>query len=208
MKDEMKIGYIRISKAGPNRKEQESALRTVGIEDFSVAGAVYVDDPEKTKNKMTQLPSREAAIASLRAGDEFVVASAGRLGTSADDVLEALKAITENGAAVYDVAVGERIVFDQAVIVALAFMERARQEERKNILAKARAEKAALGAHRGPPIKLTGRAKEDAREAWEDMTLTASDVVKRSGVSESTLRRLFGPKGTPRFGRSDKASEK
>ena len=63
MKDEMKIGYIRISKAGPNRKEQESALRTVGIEDFSVAGTVYVDDPEKAKDKMTQLPSREAAIA-------------------------------------------------------------------------------------------------------------------------------------------------
>lgn len=206
----MKVGYVRISRAGPSEAEQTAALREAGIDDLSRQAPVFIDRPKEVKGKseVAQLAQREKAISSLRRGDILVVASAGRLGTTPSDLLVVLEAIADAGASIHDVAVGENIAFHHEVIAALAFLERAREEERRQILAKARAQKAALGAHRGPPVKLNGKAKEKAREAWEDITLTVQDVVKLSGVSEATLRRAFGPKGTPRFGRSDKTSNK
>jgi DNA-binding phage protein len=40
-----------------------------------------------------------------------------------------------------------------------------------------------------------------AAAAWADLTKTAAQAAEEFNVGARTLYRLFGPKGTPRFGK-------
>lgn len=199
----MDLSYIRETAGLPSRKEQEAALRSVGIEDFGDEAPVWIDRAMKRRPQPLKdaWPDLTEALRALREGDRLVIACAAVLGGSTGAVLPVLQEIGRRGATLYDVEAGKQIAWHPDAFEVLAFAERAESQTRKLVLKKAREGKIAAGAVGGAPIKLKGKALEAARERWMDLAQTAKEASDATGVSESTMRRLFGPKGTPVFGR-------
>ena len=197
-----KCGYIRLSKAAPSLKEQQAALRSVGLTDFSDEGPVFVDEPPRRRPKPGEDPlaQRRMAIVSIGPGDELVIASAARLGTSPSDVLAALVEIARRGGAVYDVEAGKPIRWHPDALDAIEFVQRAETGQRREVTTKMRAKKVAIGALGGAPVKLEGEALAEAKRLWADPAFSAAQVAEKAGVTERTLYRRLGERGTPRFG--------
>lgn len=195
----MRRGYIRLSKAGPSLEDQQKALVSAGIDDFSDYGPVYVDEVPKRRNAPT-LPQRYEAIRSLEAGDELVVSNASRLGTSAGDVLDAMRAIADRRAALYDAETGETVVWHPDATKVIEFARRAEGENRKEIAAKMRRSREASGKIGGAPEKLSGAALKEAKRLWADATLSSAQVAEQIGVNVRTLYRRLGDRGGKQFG--------
>lgn len=196
----MRLGYIRLSRAGPTRSEQEAALRAAGLDDFSADGPVYVDaEPRKrTPPGEDATPARSAAIHALRPGDELVIATASRIGATRADVLAALAAVTRAGAAVFDASAGATVRYHQDAAAAIAFAERAESEGQRERAARARK---GITRRAGPQPALTGKQLKEAEKLWTNPETSARQVADATGASVRTLYRRFGPKGTPVFGR-------
>lgn len=200
----MKRGYVRVSKAGPTLDEQREALAKAGITDFSDAGPVYVDMPPKGRRKPgadARLERRTDAIKGLRAGDVLVVSSPARLGTSTEDIMAVLAEIGRRQASVFDCSTRQTVEWHPQAAEVVAFAAAAETERRQEITRKARRVAAELGAVRGAARKLTPKRRAEAQALWADVLLTAAQVEERTGVPVRTLYRLFGPRGTPHFGK-------
>jgi DNA invertase Pin-like site-specific DNA recombinase len=195
----VKIGYMRQCAAGPTLAEQEALLRQAGIEDFARNAPIYIDKPRRRPVATT--PERDKMMRILRQGDVVVVAKASRLGTTRSDRLQALATITKRGASLYDADTGEAVQLQPEAIRAMAFLDRAESGLKREQAARMRQRKVALGATGGRPERLRGKTKAAAAAAWADITKTARDVALEFNVGARTLYRLFGPKGTPLFGR-------
>lgn len=195
----MKRGYIRLSKAGPTLEDQKAALAKAGIEDFSEHGHVYVDEIPNRRNEPL-LPQRAEAIRSLEAGDELVVTSASRLGPSTGDVLDAMKAIADRKAALYDVETGMAVVWHPDAMTVIEYARRAEGENRKEIAAKMRQSRVSSGKIGGAPEKLSGATLIEAERLWADATLSSAQVAEKIGVNVRTLYRRLGDRGGKQFG--------
>ncbi|MDB5358818.1 MAG: resolvase [Rhodospirillales bacterium] len=195
----MKRGYIRLSKAGPSLEEQQAALRSAGIEDFTDEGPVYVDQPAKRKQRAGDVvfPQREECIKRARPGDVVIVASPGRLATSADDALRMLAALGRKGAQLQIVSTGRTYHWDEAALDGLELAADTAMENRAEVTAKARA----AATERRPAPKLSGKLLARAKELWADPKLTAAQVEADVGVPIRTLYRRLGGRGTPSFGK-------
>ncbi len=187
----MRLGYIRIDRAGPSRQEQEAALRAAGMEDFSALGPVYVDEAPKRRPKpgVDPLPARTDALRALREGDELAIHSPARLGSSRGEVLAALEAVGRAGAAIYDCASGAAFPVHPDAAAAIAFAAEAESQGQRERAARARRGKT---RHAGPPPALTGKRLIQAGEAWADPAKSAEQVAKEVDASVSTLYRRFG----------------
>jgi DNA invertase Pin-like site-specific DNA recombinase len=199
----MKIGYMRESAAGPTLAEQQALLRLAGIVDFGRDAPVYTD--RRRKGPADATPERAKMLRHLRPGDVVVIAKATRLGTTRAAVLRAMADITARGASVHDVEVGEDLRLHPDAVRAIAFADRAESGAKRESAARMRTRQVALGATGGRPERLRGNAKAAAAAAWADLTKTARDVAAEFNVGARTLYRLFGPKGTPRFGKKPQA---
>lgn len=195
----MKIGYIRESASGPTLAEQQNALRSAGIVDFSSGSPVYTD--KRRKGPAAATVERDKMLRALRPGDVVMIAKASRLGTSRADVMAVLADITKRGATLHDIEAREDVQLHPDAMRAIAFADRADSGARREQLARMRSRKVALGAVGGRPEILKGKAKAAAAVAWADLTKTAAQVADEFNVGARTLYRLFGPKGTPRFGK-------
>jgi DNA invertase Pin-like site-specific DNA recombinase len=193
--------YMREMTGLPPIEDQEKALRSVGLV-FEKNAPIYIDRKPKRAVKGT-IPTPELILAfrSLRPGDELVIACASVLGGTRVSVLNALQEIGKRQASVLDVGANTTVAYVPEALAMIAFAERAESQMRVAVLKKARLRKVELGAVGGKPAALEGKALEDARARWADPTLTAKEAAVASGVSESTMRRLFKKKGTPIFGR-------
>jgi DNA invertase Pin-like site-specific DNA recombinase len=196
----MRLGYIRIDRAGPSRNEQEAALRLAGVEDFTPDGPVYVDAAPKKRAQpgADATPARTEAVRALREGDELAIHSAGRLGTTRDDVLRALEGVTAAGGAVWDCEAGQAVRWHPDARIAIAFAERAESQGKRQRAANARK---GITRRPGRSPALTQAQQKRAKDLWANPETTARQVADATGASERTLYRLFGPKGTPLFGR-------
>ncbi|MCG7363512.1 hypothetical protein MHZ93_19825 [Roseomonas sp. ACRSG] len=83
----------------------------------------------------------------------------------------------------------------------MTFLDRGESGAKREQAARMRARKVALGATGGRPERLQGNTKAAAAAAWADLSKTVRDVAVEFNVGARTLYRLFGPKGTPRFGK-------
>lgn len=196
----MRRGYIRLDKAGPAREAQEAALRAAGLDDFGQDGPVYLDPapPKRPKPGAIALPARAEAILSLRPGDELVIHSAGRLGATRDDALAALAQVTAQDAAVWDCEAGLAVRYHPDAQAAAEFAARAERQGKRERAARARQ---GITIRPGRNVVLTGKLKQEAQGLWTNPETTARQVADAVKVSERTLYRMFGAKGTPRFGR-------
>ncbi|WP_158600857.1 recombinase family protein [Teichococcus wenyumeiae] len=192
---------MRESVAGPTLAEQEALLRQAGIKNFGRDAPVYID--KLRRGPVATMPERDKMVRYLRPGDVVVIAKASRLGTTRADRLQTLAAITKRSASIYDADTGEGVQLQPEAIRAMAFLDRAESGSKREVAARMRARKVALGATGGRPERLQGKTKAAAAVAWADLTKTARDVALEFNVGARALYRLFGPKGTPRFGRKD-----
>ncbi|MFC7557626.1 recombinase family protein [Pseudoroseomonas wenyumeiae] len=168
---------------------------------FSRDAPVYIDKPRR--GPVATTPERDKMMRILRQGDMVVIAKASRLGTTRTDRLQALATITKRGASLYDADTGEAVQLQPEAIRAMAFLDRAESGLKRELAARMRARKVALGATGGRPERLQGNTKAAGAIicAWADITKTARDVALEFNVGARTLYRVFGPKGRPRFGR-------
>ncbi|MCA1490739.1 recombinase family protein [Ensifer sp. NBAIM29] len=194
----MRRGYIRLSKAGPSLEDQQKALASAGIDDFSEYGPVYVD--VIPKHNQPTLPQRLEAIRSLEAGDELVVASASRLGTSTGDVLDAMKAIGDQKAALFDAETGETVIWHPDTAKVIEFARRAEGENRREIAAKMRRARVTSGKVGGAPERFGAEALAEAEKLWADPKLSSSEVARLTGINVRTLYRRLGDRGGKKFG--------
>lgn len=194
----MRRGYIRLAKAGISRKEQELALRSAGIENFSAFGPVYV---EPLVGSATKYEQRDAAIRALRKDDELVIATPGCLGGTRADVLTALAAISARGAALHVVSTGATVRWSAEAAAAAEFAAQAESEGAARRAKHARMSRGveSLGG-RKPKLVKGSSAYERVEALWRDTAKSAAEVAEETGYSAATLYRLFGAKGTPLFG--------
>src|SRR5208282_881077 len=199
----MDLAYIRETAGMPSRKAQEAKLREAGIEDFGDEAPVWIDKAMKRRPQPPKdaWPELTEALRALREGDRLVIACAAIIGGSAGQVLPVLQEIGRRGAKLYDAEEMALIAWHPDAFEVLSFAQRSESQTRLLVMKKAREAKVAAGATGGAPIKLKGKTLEAARARWLDLTLSAREASDATGVSESTMRRLFGPKGTPVFGR-------
>ncbi len=178
-------------------------MRTAGILDFSKRAPVWIDRQTERRPQPTEdaTPALTDAIAALQLGDELVIASAAVLGSTRNAVLRAIEAIGKRGATLYDASATQSVTWHPDALTVIAFAERAESETRRRVTAKARERKVELGVTGGAPTRLQGQRLEQARERWADLSTSARQVAEEFEVGVRTLYRLFGPKGTPNFGR-------
>lgn len=171
----MQFGFMRSSPAGPTIKAQQAALAAIGLDDFSEAGPVFVDD-------------RKAALTILAPGDVLVVASAACLGTTSSDVLTVLAEVSRRRASVLDAATGIIVSCPPAVLPALDFANRADSENKRAIAAKARRERAASGRVNQWPGWDAKRIKR-LMDMEAEGTLSRDEMAAELGTSRATVQR-------------------
>lgn len=182
--------------------EQRQRLLSFGV----APEHIYVDDATKSSYRSTDdLKARESIIKDIRPGSRVVVATLDRLGASAVDIMATLGDITAKGAGVHVIDPGktyEGAGFGDWVQDALD----ADKNQKRKRMVKARGTLTDRKVKTGPPPKLDGTAKLAARQDYDDLTQPIRAVAKKHGVSPTTLRRLFGERGTPRGRRKKEVS--
>lgn len=190
----MRIGYIRLSKAGPSLEDQQASLAKAGD-----LASIYVDEVIDGR-LASDLPERANAIRSLEPDDELIVSSSSRLGTSVRDVLSALQDVALKRATVYEVETGETVGWHPDAMKVIAYAQRVEIANRKEIADKMRLRREETGQLGGSPRKPWKVTEQLARELWNDLTRTAQSIAADVGTSVPTLYRRFGERGTPRGG--------
>lgn len=186
----MKKGYIRLSADARSLEAQREALAAVGVP--ASTQTLFVDEAVSDRRK---LGGRRLAIHSLVPGDELAVASAGRLGISAEDILAALVDILNKGAAVFDAETGETVGAGTDALAALGFAARASLSGRREKARRLQEGRNLTKRTGGAPPKPWKVSEERARELWGNPALSASDVAAAAGTSVPTLYRRLGGRG-------------
>jgi DNA invertase Pin-like site-specific DNA recombinase len=185
----MDIGYIRLSKAGPSREEQEAALASAGV-DLAMDAALYVEQPPK-RNRTATYDQRDEAIKALRPGERLVIHSAPRLGSTEAEIRDAAAAVSAQGAVVWDCSASLEIRHHPDAGRLIAWAQAGALLAAKERLGKARA---GIRQRKPPPKALTGAKLARAREAWGDLGRSVASIADELGVSSRTLYRHLPPR--------------
>lgn len=178
----MLIGYVRVSTVEQNAARQEVLMRDLGVE------KVFVD---RASGKNTDRPELNRMLAFARQDDTIVVESISRFARNTRDLLELMEKLTEKG--IGFISKKEAIdtgtptgKFMLTVFGAVAELEREYilQRQREGIaLAKQK------GKYKGrKPIDRT--ALQPVLEEYRKGNLTATQAMRKMGVSKSTFYRL------------------
>jgi len=171
----MKRGYIRTVPGGISIKDQKAALSAAGLDVVNPCGPVYVDD-------------RSAAIASLKPGDELVIAEPACLGTTGPDALEAIAEIGKRSAKILDLSSGATVVWHPDAQAPLDFANevgRASRMAQSKKMRKARAKSGNLGQ---TPFEWTAQKLKKLREL-EKKGVSREEQARALGCSRATLQR-------------------
>ncbi len=177
----MKFGYFRVRTQEQNTVRQEVLMESLGVED------VYID---RMSGKNTQRPELKKMMEYVRQGDTVIVESISRFARNTRDLLELVERLTAKG--VEFVSKKEAIdtttpsgKFMLTIFGAVAELERdyILQRQQEGIaIAKAQ------GKYKGrKPIEHPDFQRVTA--AWHKGELTATQAMKRLGMSKATFYR-------------------
>jgi DNA invertase Pin-like site-specific DNA recombinase len=193
--------YLCDRKGLPSLDAQREACRAAGASEAELADA-YMDTGKPKRGEPAQ-PQRDYMPGSARKGDVVMVARLAVLATTKEDALRFVSAISAQGVPLHDASTGRRYSVRpeaaQDVADALSLAADIEADE-----AKARMEK----ARRGKKGKTGGRPSpspermEAAKPLWFNHALSTEEVEARTGIGQWVLRRAFGPRGTPAFGKA------
>ncbi len=182
----MKLGYVRLSVAGPSLDSQLAAQRSAGVH----PSKIMIDDHQA--GAPYAFEARSMLLFSMKSGDELVVAAASRLGVGLDDVLGVLAEVSRRGASVFDVETGQRSVWHPDAAGIVDFARRATSGIRLEVVAKMQRGRVLSERLGGPRPKLEGDRLERARRLWEDPVIPAHAIADEFEVSVRTLYRRLG----------------
>lgn len=185
----MDIGYIRLSKAGPSREEQEAALAAAGVV-LDIVASLYVE-PAPKRGRQATYDQRAEAIRALRAGDRLVIHSAPRLGSTEAEIRDAAAAVSAQGAVVWDCSVSQEIRHHPDAGRLIAWARAGALLAAKERLGKARA---GIKQRKPPPRALRDAKLTQAQALWSDTGRSVASIAKELGVSSRTLYRHLPPR--------------
>lgn len=128
-----------------------------------------------------------------------------------EDVLQAIREIGERGAKLLVASTGQSYAWLPDAVAIAEFAAQAEREGSAERARKMRQRKAEIGgALGGPPPRLHKGSKEwlEAETLWKDASKSGAEVAAKTGVSVRTLYRLFGERGTPRFGEKTRVNRR
>mgnify|MGYP003655462510 CR=1 FL=1 len=194
--------YLCERKGLPSLDAQRAACLAAGATAEEVAEA-YLDRGKAKRGEPSQ-PQRDYIPGGAREGDVVMVARLAVLAATKEDALRFVSAISAEGVPLLDASTGRRYSVrpeaKQDVADALALAADIEADE-----ARARMEKARGGKKRG---KTGGRASpsqdrmDAARPLWFDHRRSVAEIEAQTGIGQWVLRRAFGPRGTPAFGKA------
>jgi len=182
----MQVGYIRLSRSGPSRDEQEAALIAAGVV-LDVGSSLYVDQPSR-RGRQATFDQRDEAIRALRVGDRLVFHSAPRLGQTDAEIRAAAVAVSGQGAALYDCAEGVEVQHHSDAGRLLAWAQAGAAKAAAERMGKARQGITRRGV---PPKALAGDAIAAAKAAWEARHTTGASAVKIAAEFAVSVRTLY-----------------
>lgn len=180
----VQIGYIRLQKSGPSREEQQTALAAAGVV-LDVSASLYVDQPP-TRGRTATYDQRAEAIMALREGDQLVIHSAPRLGSTEAQIREAAAAVSAQGAVIWDCTAGLEVRHHPDAGRLIAWAKAGALLAAQERLGKARSAIVKRGI---PPKALTPAKLARAKELWPDLGISVATIARELGVSVRTLYR-------------------
>lgn len=180
----MKIGYIRLSKAGPGRADQEAALLAAGVA-LDLDASLYVE-PMPKRGRTASYEQRAEAIRALREDDRLVIHSAPRLGSTEAEIREAAAAVSAQGAVLWDWSTGAEIRHHPDAGRLIEWAKAGALLAAQERLGKARQGIVKRGV---PPKALTGAKLKRALALWADLDMSVASIARELNVSVRTLYR-------------------
>jgi hypothetical protein len=188
----------------PKPADQRAACVSAGASEDEMAAAWVDDCRRKVRAGEPAQPQRDYMIGAAREGDDVLVARLGVLATTRDDAMRFVAALGEHGCGLRDASTGRRYMIRpeaaRDVSDALRLAADIEADETRSRMEKARRGK--KGGKTGGAPSPSPERLEAARPLWFDHRLSEAEVVERSGIKGRTLRRKFGNRGTPAFGRA------
>lgn len=180
-RNEMQVGYIRISTVGQNTARQEVLMRELGVE------KVFVD---RMSGKSADRPELKAMMAFVRQGDTVVVESISRFARNTKDLLELVEQLTAKGVEF----ISKKEAIDTTTPTGkfmLTIFGAVAELEREYILQR-QAEGIAIAKQQGVyqgrrPIVHPDFEKTAA--LWREGKITATEAMKRLNMKPSTFYR-------------------
>lgn len=199
-----RMAYLCERKGLPSLDAQRATLAAAGLTAAELAEA-YVDCMNrKPRPGEPAQPERDHVIGAARRGDEVWVARLGVVATVEDDALRFLAAVSDHGAVLCDATTGQRFHAPSAaqehVSAGLRIAAAISADARAATLEKARRQRPK--GKTGGKEEIAPERIEAARPLWFDHRLSEAEVEERTGIAGRTLRRRFGKRGTPAFGKA------
>ena len=187
------FGYVRVSSADQNEHRQMLAMEERKVK----KECIYLD---RQSGKDFQRPQYRRMVEEIRAGDLLYVSSIDRLGRNYEEIQEQWRILTKDIGAdicvidmpLLDTRNGKDLMGTFIADLVLQILSFVAQSERENIRT---IQKQGITAAMVRGVKFGRPAAEVADnfrlliKAWENGEISLREVIKRSGLSESTFYR-------------------
>ena len=188
--------YARVSSKEQNLDRQLNAFKNVGAGDRDI-----ITDKESGKN-LDRQGYQALKNAMLREGDTLVITSLDRLSRNKKDIANELKYFKDNNirlkvldlpTTMTDVPQGQEWVIEMVNNILIEVLGTIAEQERATIHKRQAegiesAKKA--GKHLGRPVTIKPENWEEVIKLWEKGSISAKEVMNRTGVKKSTFYKL------------------
>ena len=186
-------GYVRVSSKDQNEARQRNAMKNLSVP----AQNTYMD---KQSGKDFNRPQYQKLLRKLKAGDLLYIKSIDRLGRNYEEIQVQWRILTkEKGVDIcvidmplLDTRRGKDLVGTFLSDIVLQVLSFVAENERNNIRqrqAEGIAAARARGVHLGRPVKEAPADFERIVKAWEQKEITMAEVIRLTGMSETTFYR-------------------
>ncbi len=186
------FGYVRVSSADQNEHRQMLAMEERKVK----KECIYLD---RQSGKDFQRPQYRRMVEEIRAGDLLYVSSIDRLGRNYEEIQEQWRILTKDIGA--DICVIDMPLLDtrngkdlmgtfiaDLVLQILSFVAQSERENIRTIQKQGITAAMVRGVKFGRPAEVPDNFRLLIK-AWENGEISLREVIKRSGLSESTFYR-------------------
>lgn len=189
--------YARVSSKEQNLDRQLNAFKNIGAGDRDI-----ITDKESGKN-LDRQGYQALKNAMLREGDTLVITSLDRLSRNKKDIANELKYFKDNNirlkvldlpTTMTNVPQGQEWVIEMVNNILIEVLGTIAEQERATIHKRQAegiesAKKA--GKHLGRPVTIKPENWEEVIKLWEKGSISAKEVMNRTGVKKSTFYKLY-----------------
>jgi len=193
------FGYVRVSDTGQNERRQLDAMTAVGVPDTHI----YVD---KQSGKDFTRTAYRRLLRKLKPGSLLYIESIDRLGRNYEEIQIQWRTLTKNMS--IDIVVLDMELLDtrrekdlmgtfvaDLTLAILSFIAQTELEHSKKRQTQGIAAARAQGIHLGRPAKILPENFMELSSLWACGRLTTKELLKQTGLPETTLYRRLRKHG-------------